>query len=526
MTLQERVTVALQGVGQDVKAARLRLDALEAAGRGVDLSQVLSVAAGSTLGLEQQLLAQAGQPARTVRAVAYTTTDRTQGVSLGPNNMVVCYASGADYNAGNVLHREFLADGEPIVLPSLPPGAIITSTAGFDGASEQINGSAESPMPLMSYGLSFRESFAFAFRSSGVYAPGTTANGQGWVHVVNGPLPSVAEFAFGSGTVVRGQTGVELAPWQYHRFYTQGANEYLLRSTNPVMAAIQADMSEGGGKFVDSRHWMPLAGEIVGWPREGFISSLFQSVCDWWVRDGASGRFNSGNPFGPGTPIDTDAAPPVGTGANDWQYRPDGFSRYAGPGLFSALSGADGAGVEATAFLPTSAMSTKVAQPFFILDALDGARSGMSLGSLYEGTAKYMEWDAAQGRVVERFNVNLTRKIGEPTTTAAHQQFPCSASVSGSVADNVIPMGGDVAPGYWLATVPIVLISQNASANHTPPLRSVNGTTAAAIVCDDDETLCLGHTPPEHTPELRVGSDGLTYRRVIGSGGSESWVVG
>ena len=493
---------------------------------GAEVSEVLAIAAGSTLGLEQQLLARAGQPARTVRAVAYTTSNRTQGVSLGPNNMVVCYASGADYNAGNVLHREFLADGEPIVLPSLPPGAIVTSTAGFDGASEQVNGSAESPMPLMSYGLSFRESFAYAFRDSQVYAPGTSNTRQGWVHVVNGPLPSVAELTFGNGAVVRGQTGVELAPWQYHRFYTDGNTEYVLRSTNPVMAGIQANMADGGGSFFDSRHWMPLAGEIVGWPRFGFVSSLYQSVCDWWIRDGASGRFNSGNPFGPGSPVDTDAAPPIGTGANDTQYRPDGFARYAGPGLFSALSGADQAGAEATAFLPTSAMSTKVAQPFYIRDTLNGASSGMSLGSLYEGTAKYMEWDAAQGKVVERYNVNLTRNIGEPTMTPGHQQFPCSASVSRTNVDNVTPMGGDVAPGYWLATVPIALISQNGDPTYTPTLRSVNGTTAAAIVCDADETLCLGHTPPEHAPELRVGADGLIYRRVVGAVGTDSWVVG
>ena len=118
-----------------------------------------AIAAGSTLGLEQQLLASAGQPARTVLAVGYTTSGKVQGCSLGGGNVIEVYENGDDFNAGTVLYREFMGFGEPICFTGLSNGAIITSTQGFYGFSEQVAGSAESPMPLLSYGLSFKETF-------------------------------------------------------------------------------------------------------------------------------------------------------------------------------------------------------------------------------------------------------------------------------------------------------------------------------------------------------------------------------
>jgi len=150
-----------------------------------DPSETGAISAGSTLGLEQGLLAKAGQPGLTVLAVGYTTSGKVQGVSLGDGNVVEVYESGADFSAGNVLHREFMSLGEPICFTGLSNGAIIQASQGFYGFSEQLNGSYESPMPLLSYGLSFKSTFFYAFRNSNIYAPNSNSANQGWVHIVN-----------------------------------------------------------------------------------------------------------------------------------------------------------------------------------------------------------------------------------------------------------------------------------------------------------------------------------------------------
>ena len=97
-------------------------------------------------------MAQAGQPGLTVLAVGFTNTGKVMGISLGAGNVVEVYANGTDFNAGAVLYREFMNFGEPIVFTGLANGAIITSSQGFYGYSEQVIGSQESPMPLLSYG--------------------------------------------------------------------------------------------------------------------------------------------------------------------------------------------------------------------------------------------------------------------------------------------------------------------------------------------------------------------------------------
>ena len=248
MSLEAQIQVLATTIATDIRA-------LQQTGSG---EAVASAAAGSTLGLEQQLLANSGQPALTVLAVGFTTSGRVQGVSLGDGNVVRCYASGADFNAGNILYQEFMQMGEPIVFTGLSDGSIITSTEGFYGASEQVDGADRSPMPLLSYGLSFTSTFFFAFRNSQTYDPTGTSPEQGWVHVVNGPLSSVITMTDGTGTTVQGQDNIALDPWQYHRLYTDGNNEYILESTNPIMACHAANMdSDPHGRFFDSRLIMP-----------------------------------------------------------------------------------------------------------------------------------------------------------------------------------------------------------------------------------------------------------------------------
>ena len=121
---------------------------------------VVQFAKGGSLALAQSILAEAGQPALNTLCVANvftstssTTNGKVQGVSLGNGNVIEVFASGSDYNNNIVQYREFTQLGEPICFTGIEKGSIITSTQGFYGFSEQVNGGHVSPMPLMSLGL-------------------------------------------------------------------------------------------------------------------------------------------------------------------------------------------------------------------------------------------------------------------------------------------------------------------------------------------------------------------------------------
>ena len=493
---------------------------------GISEEEVTAIAAGSTQGLEQALLARAGQPAVTVLAVGFTNTGKVQGCSLGDGNVVEVYASGADYTAGTVLYREFMSLGEPICFTGLSTGAIITTTEGFYGVSEQLDGSAESPMPLMSLGLSFTNTFVFAFRDSN-----DNNQNRGFINVVNGPLASLVTLLTGSGAVVNAGAGsgapqedIPLAPWEYLQLQTDGNQEYQITATNPVMACIHAEMRVSGPRFHDSRLVMPLANDGITWPRSGQVSALYNNtVVDWYTRDGASGSLNSGLGVSPGSPIDFDAAPPLGTGANDQDYEPNGATRIRAIGVVSAYSGADSAGLEASPLMPLSGMSQVVAQPFFIDDVGDGGNSGVAIASPFVGTAKIYSWDTATSSLVLEYIVPLTRN-GVTVGSKVDQYHPAAGLVANETVPGAIALVGQLNAGVVIADVPITVIAQNGSPSLTPTIRSQNGTTTTSIVNDDDETLMLGITPEEIACEVREGTDGILYKRVVGAGGAASWV--
>lgn len=492
----------------------------------LDLSA--NIAAGSTLGLEQGLLAKTGQPGLTVLAVGYTTTGKVQGVSLGAGNVVEVYASGADFSAGTVLYREFMNLGEPICFTGLSNGAIIQSSQGFYGFSEQLDGADESPMPLLSYGLSFKSTLFFAFRNSIVYLPGAVGRNQGWVHVVNGPLDNVIKMTSGSGVTVQGQEGIELAPWEYRRLYTDGNQEYVLSGINPMMACHAANMDlDPHGRFFDSRLIMPLTNDGITWPRSGFISALYDNTqVAFYVRDGAKGIINStaGTGVSPGSPADFDAEIGVGTGADDADYEPNGATRVLATGLISAYSGADSSGSEASPLMPISAMSQIVAQPLFIADAGDGGDSGVAIASPYAGEAKVYEWDDVNGGIVLAYTVPLNRS-GVTISSKDDQKHPSAGIVANESVDGAVTLVGQLNPGLVIADVPITVVVQNSAPTLTPTIRSQNGTTTTAIVTHDDETLSLGVTPDIVKAEIREGADGILYRRKIASGGTDSWII-
>ena len=508
MAQKDNIEAAFTTVAQDIKALQTTSVTPEAAG---------AVASGSTLGLQQSLLAQAGQPALTVLAVGYTTSGKVQGVSLGNGNTVFVYANGDDFNSNTPLYGpEFMQKGEPICFTGLSNGAIITSTQGFYGFSEQLNGSNESPMPLLSYGLSFKETLMYGFRSCDTYAPNTNTTNQGWVHIVNGPIETTLKFTNGSGVTIQGQENIVIAPWGYHRLYTQGNQEYIISATNPVMACHNSNMATGSNaRFYDSRLIMPLSNDMISWPRSGDFSTPYQNVLTrYYVRDGAQGTFTTSA----GTPTAIDAA----TGATDTDYEPNGATRTLVTGLGVWHSGADSAGSEASPAMPVSAMSQVVAQPLFIDDVGDGGNSGVAIASPYEGTAKIYQWNDVTKVSDLIYTVPLTRN-GVTVTVPNDQLHPTAGLVANETANGSVTLSGDLGAGYVEADVPITVVVQNGTASYTPTIRSQNGTTTTALISDDDETLSLGWTPAHLKAEITTGTDGLLYKRKIAPNGVETW---
>ena len=498
-----------------------------------------STAAG--LAVEQNLYAQAGQPALTVLAVAATNTGKVQGVSLADGNVIEVYATGADYTAANVLYREFMSLGEPICFTGLSPGAIITSTSGFYGCSEQTLplSQQESPMPLLSLGLSFNESYVYAFRNSQdlpTFLTGTGSPGDetGMIIICNGPLPSTVTVTK-SGNTVAGQTPRDLEPWELTYFYTDGNGEYFISATSKIMACVQAwagsdppqyptsSSNWTNARFADCRLIMPLTNDGITWPRQGFVSAPYDNTeSKYYVRKGGSGDFPTVNP---GSPVDFDA----GTGATDADYEPNGATRLRATGLVSAYSGADSSGREASPLMPVSAMSQIVAQPFFIKDTGDGGNSGVAIASPYKGTAKVYEQDSTSNVAVLAYTVPLDRGStggGLPPSTPEDQYIPCAGLVANepTLTDScLVELVGDLGAGYVIADVPITVVSQNGEQSYTPTIRSQNGTTTTSIVNDDDETLHLGWTPPELRAVIKEDADNYTRRLDIDNAGVETY---
>ncbi|MEL6716045.1 MAG: hypothetical protein AAFP86_19850, partial [Planctomycetota bacterium] len=380
--------------------------------RLVRLIELERVATGAASNLEQKLLAQRGQPGLTILGVGYTDTNRIQGVSLADGNVVEVYASGDDFsNHNDPIYREFMSKGEPIVLSGVSNGALIASSGGFYGCSEQLSGSNESPMPLLSLGLAFIDSFVFGFRNS--------ANGEGFIRVMGGPVGSVISLRTGAGAVVLGQENIQLEPYQHYTLNMDGNQEYALHASHPIMACVHAEMDSN--RYYDSRLVMPTSNDIMGWGRNGDVSGPYNGTAvDWFRRTGTSGSFT----VSPGSPVDLQAA----TGASDSDLEPNGMVRLLATGLVSAYSGADSAGLEALPLMPVSGMSTTLAQPFFIPDTGDGGNSGISLASPYEGEARIYEWNDVTKTADLKYIVPLTR--GVEATTAELQKVPCAGMVS------------------------------------------------------------------------------------------------
>ena len=495
-------------------------------------------ASGLVLGFEQTLLTSDGQPAKTVHVVGLTTNGKVQITSLDDGNTVEVYADGDALAAGVVLHREFMALGEPIVFTGLSLGNVITSTGGIGGVTEVEGNSAaagrQATMPLMSYGLNFRHSFTFAFRESTGFT-----DDRGLVIIANGPLANEVSILTGSGGSIYGgvQENIKLLPWESVVFDTQGNQEYqLLGLKAPIMAQIIANA--GGvplsgltglqdGTQWDARLITPLSTDLIGNPRSGNASALRDGTkVSWWSHDSSRGELNGGQAFSPGSPVDIDATQPTGTGLGLGGHNPAGYVRMRSNAPFTAYSGADGSGGDAAPFYPVSAMSQRLAQPLYIIDSGQADESSIVCFGPYEGTVRIYEYDEF-GVSVLAYTMFLTR--GFPATTADDQLCPAACILSNTNGNtNNTPLIGNLRPGYIESDVPIGVIVQSralTAGSHQLTVRSQGGTTASTILSVQDETMVFGHTPSELKAVIRRGPDGLLYKEEVPAGGGAPVLV-
>ena len=516
-------------------------------------SEVGAIAAGSTASLEQGLLASAGQVGKTILGVGYvyhngdadgTPSMKAQIASLGAGNVVFHYASGADFLAGIIEEGPiFLKLGEIYIIQNVSTGSIITSSEGCYGFSQQRSGSDESPMPLLSLALAFKDTFMFGFRNCTAYRGGASsgAGNEGWIHCVNGPQASKVSLLNGAGAVVQGQEDIDVLPYGYLRLYTSGNQEYRIVSSNDLMSCHNAEMDTDSPRFYDSRLILPVTNDGITWPRSGQVSAPYNNtVVDYFVNDDVEGQFTCS----PGSPVDFGAV----TGATDADYEPRGATRVMAAGLISAYSGADSSGLEASPLCPVSTFTQRIALPLFIENGNDGGNNGIALASIYTGKARLYQWNQTT-EVAELVTVEepgtgnpvtemlLQRRIGGTEQGDAPdreaQLHPASLLLSAGGGTNTADadaygMSSDFQGGYIEVDVPCVCVfnseqNENGGTDHT--FKGTTGPNVPGIHSDDDEQLTYGITPEEIRAEIREGSDGRLYKRVIGSGGADSWVV-
>lgn len=494
------------------------------------IEQATSIAAGIAQGITEGLLAESGQIGKTVLAVANTFNsandpllNKAQITSLGAGNVMFVYASGADYTAGIIQEGPvFLEDGEVYVIQNLVNGSIITLSEGGYGFSNQVNGNDESPMPLMSLALAFKDTFFYGFRNCDF--------GLGFLHLVNGPVESSVTLYDDNNQVVLSQEEIVLKPWEYIRLDLNGNGEYRLVASENVMGATHAN----NNRFFDSRLVLPLTNDGMTWPRSGFVSALYNNTkIKYYVNDRASGDFGVDG-VSPGSPADFDAI----TGANDSDYEPRGATRLFASGLISAYSGADSSGLEASPLCPTKFTTQKVAVPLRVRTSGDGGNNSIALCSQYQGTARLYQWNQSTGQadlvtVTDPFGnntteINLERRNSANNTyftpsTRDEQNFPAAALISANSNDYSYVFNNGFLGGYIEVDVPVVCVVNNEQ-SEILTYRGTTGSAVAGISSDDDETLTFGITPEDIRTEFTRGKDGLIYKRVIDAG-VETWEV-
>lgn len=498
----------------------------------------IAASAGSTLGLQQELLANSGQVALTPMVVGPTSNGKVQISSLGDGNVIFIYATGADYAdgipiwetvAGQALGYtgpEFADRGNNMCLTGLEFGSILVGSQGIHGITE-IEGSSTTAannavMPLMPYGLSFDQTGAYAFRKST-----GNSNDRGVMYFGNGPIASNVSLMDGSAAIVRGQDSVEMGAWGSTHLDTAGDQEYSIKgiSGRKMVGCI---ISEGGGVATDgqvrtqasydasltSRAWdarliVPWTNDLIVHSRSGWCVAAFPNTAVTATNfDGTVVNFT----VSPGSPVQISSVL-----SNLQHQNPAGFWRLQATGLIGAISGADGQGGDAWSGVAVNTMSQVLAQPFYLTGSGLNDEVGLTFFGPYEGSVEIWEEDEATGIVTLRDTLAMTRGVGASYPAPA----ACAFSNDATITNNTL-MGGNVKPGFIRSNVPISMVAQSQGGVLTG-MRSQGGTTVDGIYTQEDETILYGWTPPLEAAEIRLNTAGEPVRRVL-TGTVETWV--
>ncbi|NHK29531.1 DUF2793 domain-containing protein [Parvularcula flava] len=408
---------------------------------------------------------------------------KTRSVSLASNaasGSTLVLASAADANM-------LFIDGSYVKTLSLgemfhgayPAGTRIETGHGHTGVSAMTGG----PMPLGHEALAGTLFLLFAFR-------GSDSGYVGRVHVAAGSVPAIVTLYDGTGsTIIDGP--VELGAFERAQLTVNANAEFRLVSDQPVFAAISS--------FDDVRDYRLLHApdtELIGWNRNARVSALYAgTTVDWYRRSGESGSFV----VSPGSPVNLFEI--SGAGDNTG-YEQAGAIILRADGPISALSGADGAGFDATAYQSVSSLGQRFAVPLATGTSSNTAESCIAVASPYEGTARI---HASDGTLVHE--MAITRNTS-PAATASDQLFPASALFNPATH---LGSGMSFGPGGYVdCDVPAYVV-----------LNSMGDST---IYTEGDEIVLAGIVPDVIKCELTRDDAGLIRRREV-TGGSGMWVI-
>jgi len=493
---------------------------------------------------------------------------KVQGVSLGWNNRVTVYENGDDYLNANHKYTEILGFGEPLVITDIKAGAIITSTEGFYGFSEQTHRAKinhtdqwgnnydlydqrDGSMPLMSMAMSFRKTVVFASGSSqhslaeNRYELNQVFHGQ--VIICNGFEKSTVSFkrrtwnASGESVIeeVNGQGPRDLEPFEITYFYTHGNEEYLIESTSEVMGCIQAKMGIDPQTSIHSpvprtacfqfpRLIMPVNNDLLTWWSTKFTASSFDgSDFIAFRRQGGRRKESVISPYSFSDQNNPDS---FYVDFKREGYSPNSAFRLKSTGTITSTTSNDMDGSGSTPGIPVEMMSQIVAQPLYISNGGAPKHSSISILSLEEGTAYCYEWSQNDKKSVLKYTIPLKKGVNGQGNVTLPEIPAAGQLVSEWQKNNVSELKNDTAvvgmsgralrPGYIYADVPIAVIVQNGDVNLRIGTRQTGGGLTTNIQARATEVTTFGITPGYVKPEYAMSIDGTQLKRVIADNGS------
>lgn len=203
----------------------------------------------------------------------------------------------------------------------------------------------------------------------------------------------------------------------------------------------------------------------------------------------------------------------AGNAGSNTDYAKEGIVNIVANGPISGLSGADGSGLEATYYVPTSGLTQRIPIPLgFPVDGnTNGDIAGIAVQSLYKGSYKLFD---ANKNLILSGTFDRDPSLATPVCEF-EQRFPCGITIGDGVGAGIdVDIGQDWLGGYIETDVPINIIL-NTDEN--------DQVISGGIETNADEIVCFGVTPENIRTEITTATDGRLRKRSIDNTGSEVW---